>query len=454
MRYAWLCHPATLVAVIVLLLNDHLLKQAWPGFVTGKLSDVAGLVVAPALLALLFARRADLVALLVTGVLFTLVKTTQTGAEVASHLWTLVAGPSRVLADPTDLLALPVLGLSWWIRGRSVPARWRAVVGVPLAVLAVTATSAAPRPSVESIEIQGQWIRAHVNGADDLASSDGGLTWTRVTDATHDLQSPTAACVPRLPQRCYRVVPGRFAVAESDDYGRTWHDSWSMPPARMDWVDRESGGRDGSSTRTLAVQDRPGGHVVVVANGVDGILMRDAGGAWRQVGWPDGGQTDDLARDPLAPERTAAWELAVAMLLATIGAGLRRLYTPYSIFAMLTCVGVYLVNTAPTESSFIGIDALKLALGIPLIGIGALACVSLAAAGRARPGTVLGALAAGPLVFATVYLPFHGWSQGTPESYGTALTLAVVLTGGVMAATIAWIRREAYLTGSRTSSPT
>src|SRR5690606_18791254 len=58
--------PVTVASVIVLLLNDHVLKQAWPGFVTGKLSDVAGLVVAPPLAALLLLRRADLAATLLT----------------------------------------------------------------------------------------------------------------------------------------------------------------------------------------------------------------------------------------------------------------------------------------------------------------------------------------------------------------------------------------------------
>ncbi|MBX6387020.1 MAG: hypothetical protein IRZ07_29260, partial [Microbispora sp.] len=49
---AWLGHPATLTAIAVLLVNDHLLKHLWPGVVTGKLSDVAGMLVAPPLLAL------------------------------------------------------------------------------------------------------------------------------------------------------------------------------------------------------------------------------------------------------------------------------------------------------------------------------------------------------------------------------------------------------------------
>ena len=210
---------STLAAVIVLLLNDHLLKQAWPGFVTGKLSDVAGLIVAPPLVALLFARRADLAATLLTGVLFALVKTTQTGAETASHLWTLVAGPSRVLADPADLLALPALGLAWWIRGHTdIPTRWRVLVATPLAILAVSATSAVPSISTSAVQVVGSTIKVY-GPATVVDSQDGGATWS-VSEGESPLVPQTAACVPGQPQRCYRVVPGELAVDESDDYGK------------------------------------------------------------------------------------------------------------------------------------------------------------------------------------------------------------------------------------------
>ena len=37
----WLGAPGTLVSLAVLAVNDHVLKQVWPGVVTGKLSDIA-----------------------------------------------------------------------------------------------------------------------------------------------------------------------------------------------------------------------------------------------------------------------------------------------------------------------------------------------------------------------------------------------------------------------------
>jgi hypothetical protein len=42
-----LLDPIPLLALATLVLNDQVLKGLWPGVVTGKLSDLAGLVVAP-----------------------------------------------------------------------------------------------------------------------------------------------------------------------------------------------------------------------------------------------------------------------------------------------------------------------------------------------------------------------------------------------------------------------
>ncbi len=99
-----LAHPLAVGSLVLLALNDHVLKQAWPGWVTGKLSDVAGLVVAPLVLALplgwLRVRRPELLAVLLTGAGFTAVKTTAVGAAAASATWSAVAGPSYLRPRP------------------------------------------------------------------------------------------------------------------------------------------------------------------------------------------------------------------------------------------------------------------------------------------------------------------------------------------------------------------
>jgi hypothetical protein len=88
----WLIHPVTLTGVVLLAVNDHLLKARYPGPVTGKLSDLAGLLVLPPLLALvpLVPHRspsmAARTALVLTAAGFTAVKATAIGAHAASAM--------------------------------------------------------------------------------------------------------------------------------------------------------------------------------------------------------------------------------------------------------------------------------------------------------------------------------------------------------------------------------
>ena len=130
------------VSIAVLLLNDHVLKAAWPGLITGKLSDAAGLIVLPLLLAsvvLLATRlvqhgfseqRRTLVlrwSAVTSGIGFALVKTVEPATLAYEHVLGLLQWPARALlsvasdlptpdprpvelvADRSDLLVLPVL---------------------------------------------------------------------------------------------------------------------------------------------------------------------------------------------------------------------------------------------------------------------------------------------------------------------------------------------------------
>ncbi|MEM9188613.1 MAG: hypothetical protein AAGF12_05530 [Myxococcota bacterium] len=108
-------HPAFLLGVALLLLNDHVLKGSGvlPSVLTGKLSDFAGLFVAPVVLAWLLrarTRRALIGAHVATGLGFSALQVVPgIGAALES------IAPVNIWADPTDLIALPIQGLSYWM---------------------------------------------------------------------------------------------------------------------------------------------------------------------------------------------------------------------------------------------------------------------------------------------------------------------------------------------------
>lgn len=128
-------------AVVVLIINDHFLKAAWPGVVTGKVSDFAGLLFFPLFLqaavevisSLLGRWRAPrarvlLVAVALTGFVFTSIKTLPMANEAAARTLGLaqflvgqLTAPASVphavsiALDPRDLIALPMLAVAYAI---------------------------------------------------------------------------------------------------------------------------------------------------------------------------------------------------------------------------------------------------------------------------------------------------------------------------------------------------
>ena len=127
---AALAHPITWGAAAVLALNDHVLKQAWPGFVTGKLSDVAWLILAPVVLAPLLGGR-RLLAWSICAVFF-----------VVLQLWPPLGAlfSATHVADAADLITLPALAVPWLI-WRDRPKRDGRWLALPL-LLPLLATDA------------------------------------------------------------------------------------------------------------------------------------------------------------------------------------------------------------------------------------------------------------------------------------------------------------------------
>ena len=107
-NFAPLRHPAWWGALALLALNDHVLKGAGllPGALTGKLSDLAGLIVAPVLLAALVgarSRHGRIAAFVVVALPFAAINL----SPMVAASWDAALGWSTT-TDPTDLFALLV----------------------------------------------------------------------------------------------------------------------------------------------------------------------------------------------------------------------------------------------------------------------------------------------------------------------------------------------------------
>ncbi|MEU5913069.1 hypothetical protein [Micromonospora sp. NPDC047527] len=480
---SWLCHPATLLALVVLVVNDHVWKAAFPGLVTGKLSDVAGLVLAPPLVAVLLtlvvprmpARIAAVAGLVAVGAGFAVVKSSGYAAELASSAWTALAGPSLVRADWTDLFTLPALGLAWWswTRARVRPVRHRTarlvrlLVVLPPAVLAVAATSPVHYPyalGVTTFEghpaiavgtgFDGSWPDGPADGWWSI-SDDAATTWRTATDGEVQLlraqDSPRQqACAPDEPRRCYRVVPGHLRVEQSDDAGVTWQIAWEVSDARREALARRypSPGdvRRHFSSRELAVYPHAGGgHEVLVANGRDGFLRRLSDGDWRRDGHlgpssyrvdksdlpaidDDGSvrrETDLLLATTLALLLGCAVTVIAGHVAIRRGGGSRW----WGIAGALPILLAALVLEAawPRDDDG-GVVVMVLFVILPLGALAVTGMLLVPWLGSA-PGRWVGWTVADLLLTAILAgLPLVGWVNGTPEQTRVAVALALLAT--------------------------
>jgi hypothetical protein len=136
-----------------MIVNDHVLKGAGvvPGWLTGKVSDLAGLVVAPVVLAVVCRARTPrgrALAVAAVAVVFAAVKVSRPAADALEALMRAIGIPWRLWTDPTDLLALAVLPFTFRLmapvreeRGDPRAGDQRRRVGVMVGAIACTATS-------------------------------------------------------------------------------------------------------------------------------------------------------------------------------------------------------------------------------------------------------------------------------------------------------------------------
>lgn len=209
---AWLLHPLPLAAILLTAANDHLLKGSGllPAWLTGKLSDFAGLFFFPLVVAAVLRAKtavARTIVVVATGALFAVFKLSPRACA-----W--IAPIAGVTPDATDLFALPMLAVAWWWMARSRPSpRWNGPAWTRTIVLggaALTAAATSPARGPYTYRPLPMWsavgvTRQSVACADvDLWISKSGRQGVGLTIAFEPRGVP---CTLRL-DRLALVIPG------------------------------------------------------------------------------------------------------------------------------------------------------------------------------------------------------------------------------------------------------
>ena len=306
-----LTHPVTVAAVAALLLNDLLFKLLWPGhWATGKLSDLAWVVFAPPLLALLLSlltfrkplpERAAFAAAYAGLPLAYLIF----NSSEAVHQWALSAllpltgSATGSPFDPTDsLVILPALALALWV-WRQTPARPESVrmrlylfAAVAMA-LATIATSPDPYPS------QTAWL---VGTTDEgtvvmegprreyYESSDGGLTWGQweqrgsIAWGGQDATTPRGTYVIQGWNIGLNTPNGQHTIAYRPTQSDLWAQKYASRRLRSDIGQRFTDPEPLLKHKQFNIVYDEGTSNVIVATGWVGVLVGTPDGEWERIG--------------------------------------------------------------------------------------------------------------------------------------------------------------------------
>lgn len=311
-----LAHPYSLVALVLLLLNDHILRIYWPGWWTGKLGDLAWLFLFPFILLVLLdwilpsrtSNKERIIAGLafsLTGGIFSLVKTWEPFHDLVVRVCSYLFGwQVNWQLDPSDLVALCSLAGAAWLWHRS--AQWKvktqqpAWLLLPLAALLTIANSVGPSYGIFCLEEKDDKVYA-ISSFGTYTSNNGGLSWEeageqwvpcsshfydQVVVSTTSLGESIEFSDPTIPEVIYRITTGQ-SIDRSIDNGESWITEYQPQPpseAMQAYLAQNSSGMTRFRQPPLDAVFDPQNSNLILAMGFDGVLVRHPDGTYEEVG--------------------------------------------------------------------------------------------------------------------------------------------------------------------------
>jgi len=381
-------HPISLLSIALLLLNDHVFKVISPSWLTGKLSDFAGLFFFPFIvsagLSLLLAKsnfKARDIGKLAFGfvaIWFFLLKTFPIVNSLTSQLSSFVVGfPTQFILDWTDIVGLTAMIPAWklWNQPPQGKLSKRAYISLSAGLLACLATSPVPPPfdTVTALADRDGILYAQGDDFYFIAqSTDNGDNWVWIFPSKNERKDieallyghrlPAQACDPAEQRTCYRIDGGDKVLTSNED-GEIWQTAWEIPPERRDFVLRVS---VNMATHDLIIVEQSGLRYLFVAMGSNGILRRQLpDGEWERIGIEEAQPTPFYA-----PDMMTAISIVGKEMLIWVGVA----------FVVLLITNIAIWNRLPRGKSFIDLtDWLSLTILLAIAFVLAEAAIAFAA---------------------------------------------------------------------------
>ena len=138
----YLFNPVFLVALFGLLFNDFYLKAAFPSFLSGKLSDITGLIVFVFFFTFVLGNRFKTIVFIATALLFCWWKSSWSTGFISGWNEVFPFYSIERVVDYTDLICLSVLIPLYFYQPKNNPRFSKQLIGAPILLLSVFAIAA------------------------------------------------------------------------------------------------------------------------------------------------------------------------------------------------------------------------------------------------------------------------------------------------------------------------